>query len=152
MTLQIEGHVDDRDTIIAGLRSQLAEVREELRQERVKSKQAQEGVQELQETLTPLYRGLAKIFGEIADIGLSNEQASSSPQSNHSAVWEAWKSRLGKPCAKIIEALQLHRTMNQTQIAIATGISRGNVPTYIFRINKAGLINKNGREYSLKEL
>jgi len=69
-----------------------------------------------------------------------------------SEVWNAWKSRLGIPCGKIIDALLTHGKLTSTQISIATGIQSGNVATYIYRINKAGILNKNGKEFSLKSI
>lgn len=130
------------------LRIQVRQLDEALRLERLKEEAAQAGVKELRKILNPLHKALGAVFGEMDAMQLGDEV--SSPKS--SAVWDSWKSRLGGTSAKIIDALMLHGSMNQTQIAIATGLSRTNMPTYIHKINKAGLIDKNGNEYSLKKL
>lgn len=131
------------------LKIQVRQLDEALRLERLKEEAAAAGVRELRKILKPLHKALAAVFGEIDAMQLGDE-ATASPRS--SAVWDSWKSRLPGAPAKIIDALLLHGSMNQTQIAIATGLSRSNMPTYIHRINKAGLIDKNGNEYSLKKL
>lgn len=69
-----------------------------------------------------------------------------------SKVWESWKQRLGGSCAKVIDALLTHKDLNTQQLAIATGLHRTTIPNLIFRLNKAGLINKNGGRFSLKSL
>lgn len=68
------------------------------------------------------------------------------------SVWESWKQRLGGQTAKVIDALLLHGEMNTTQIAIAIGTRRNNIPNLVFKLNQAGLINKNGGRFSLKQL
>jgi transcription initiation factor IIE alpha subunit len=68
------------------------------------------------------------------------------------AVWESWKSRLGGGCAKVIDALLLHGEMNTQQLAIACGCNRNTIPNLILKLNRAGLINKNGGRFSLKPL
>jgi hypothetical protein len=69
---------------------------------------------------------------------------------NH--VWENWKSRMPGAPAKVIDALLLHRDMSQQQLCIATGVPRGSMTNVISRLNRAGLISKNGGRISLKEL
>lgn len=150
--LQLEGNVvDTRDQEIATLRLQLRQMDEALRLERNKTGQMEAGVREVRSLLAPLHRSLRLLFGEMDAMEIKESPPSQIP-SAATAAWDAWKQRLGVPCGKIISALQVHRSMTQTQIAIATGIRSSNIPTYIFRINRAGLINKNGRELSLKEL
>lgn len=164
---QLSGHIDaevvDREAELQPLHDEIERLEGELRkmrQERDKARAdgmaAISAVSALREQLSGLYRALRAIFGEIDLVAEPEMSVGRSEQPSQggaaSAAWDAWKSRLGVPCGKIITALQLHRSMNQAQIAIATRIDRRNVPTYLSRINKAGLINKNGNEYSLKVL
>jgi hypothetical protein len=162
----LNGEVVDREAEFQPLRDQIEELQADLRkmrQERDKARAegmaAVSAVNALRDQLSGLYKAMRAIFGEIELVPEAEPQANPSlgrqePQagSHAAAAWDAWKSRLGSPCAKIISALQVHRAMTQTQISIATQINKKNIPTYIFRINKAGLLNKNGNEYSLKEL
>ena len=46
----------------------------------------------------------------------------------------------------------LHGDMNTQQLAIAIGQHRNSIPRLIYTLNKAGLINKNGGRFSLKQL
>jgi len=104
----------------------------------------------LRKQLAPLYRALQSVFGELDAIG-SNE-SESAPSPRVSAVWEAWKSKLGPQCARAIDALMLHSEMDTTRLAIAMGTNRRNIPNIIYKLNQAGLINKNGGRFSLKQL
>lgn len=136
-------------------RDEIRELRAELsraRADAAKSKhEATHALSALRKQLNPLYRALQAVYGEMDAIGVE-EGAATAPTSRMSAVWENWKSKMpGRP-AQIIDALMLHGAMNSTQIAIAIGIHRNNVPQLIFRLNKAGLIDKNGTKYSLKQL
>lgn len=143
---------DDRDTIIAGLRQQLREAREELAQERAKGGQVERGALALRTVLTPLYGALQHIFGETDAMGLSGPPADThSPQK--SAVWEDWKSRLGGMAAKAIDALLLHRELNTDQLMIHLRTSRRQTAhDTVFKLNQAGIINKRDGKISLKEL
>ena len=136
------------------LREQLEDKEDELRRERRKTATMEQGIARLREALTPVYSGLQMIFGEIEATGVTSSSASaaSSPDSRITAVWESWKSRLGEGPAKIIDALLLHREMSTPQLAIATGYHRTSIPAIIYKLNKAGLLNKNGGRFSLKEI
>lgn len=106
----------------------------------------------LRKQLSPLYLALQGVFGELDRAGVEDSAASPTTNPRTDAIWASWKSKFpGKP-AMIIDALRLHREMNTSQIAIAIGSSRGNVPPMIFKLNKAGLLQKNGNMFSLKEL
>lgn len=147
---------DERELVIRGLRDHIRELEENLRVERKKAGVVEDGVREIRDILKPLYGGLQRLFGEVDAMGPSDTPVSTGrapvQQGSHiTKAWDMWKARLGAPCAKIIEALG-HGAMTQTQLSIATGINIKNMSTYIYKINKAGLISKNGNEYSLKEL
>lgn len=154
----IEGAIDVEpvdDSYEQELREERDALREELRRVRADLAEARRGTAHalgaLRKQLNPLYRALQSVFGELDAVGLDDSQPAAMP-SRTSAVWENWKSRMpGRP-AQIIDALLLHGAMNSTQIAIAIGIHRNNVPPLIFKLNKAGLIDKNGTKYSLKQL
>jgi DNA-binding MarR family transcriptional regulator len=78
------------------------------------------------------------------------ESPASSPQK--SAVWESWKQKLGPMPAKAIDALLMHGALTQTQLRIHVGCAAGSISDLVYRLNKAGIINKNGGKISLKEL
>jgi hypothetical protein len=137
------------------IREQLEDKEDELRRERRKTATMEQGVTRLREALTPVYSGLQLIFGEIEATGVTGSSGSSTaaaPDSRVTAVWESWKSKLGEGPSKIIDALLLHREMNTQQLAIATQYHRTSIPAFIHKLNKAGLLNKSGGRFSLKEL
>lgn len=127
---------------------QLNEAEDALRQERQKTAQTERGVQELRNVLNPLYSALQHIYGEINNMGVDSTPAST----KHSVIWESWKQKLGGLPAKAIDALLLHGEMSRTQLRIHVGCATGSVADLVYRLNQAGIINKNGGKISLKEL
>lgn len=128
----------------------------ELRDERRKNQAIEKGVGELRTILSPLYQALGMVFGQIDAMGFSGvEPSTSAPVTKSSPAWESWKQKMGanSAAAKIIDMLMLHGKLNNTQIRIHLGTSRmQTVYDAISKLNKAGLLNKNGDEFSLKEL
>ena len=116
--------------------------------------EATRALSSLRKQLGPLYRALQAVFGELEAAGVDDDPTftaeGTSPRTT--AVWASWKSRLPGGPAKIIDALLLHHEMNTQQLAIATGVHRNSIPAMIYKLNKAGLLNKNGGRFSLKSL
>jgi sugar-specific transcriptional regulator TrmB len=127
---------------------QLEEAEEALRREKRKTAAIEAGVQQLRTVLSPLYQALQMVFGEIEAMGISGD----SPTPRVSAVWESWKQKLGGQTAEAIDVLALHGEMNAEQLRIHLRCARTHVYNVISRLNKAGIINKNGGKISLKEL
>jgi hypothetical protein len=116
-------------------------------------------VARLRGKLEPLYRALQEVFGDIEDV--SPEESSAQPSSSAppmsadprtAAVWKSWKERLSPTAAKIIDALMQHGDANTQQLSILTGLHRTTIPKGIYELNKAGLINKSGGRFSLKQI
>jgi len=156
--------VDARDQEIESLRSEVRRLHRAVNDADVKAARAREdadrALSALRRQLSPLYRALQAVFGELDAAGVTDASSASSPTAGEtappnaraSAVWEAWKAKLGPSCAKVIDALLLHGEMNTTQLAIAVGMSRKPIPNLIYKLNQAGLITKNGGRFSLKTL
>lgn len=100
----------------------------------------------LNKRVDAITKGMAYAISET-----SSGDTASAPSRN-SAIWDSWKQRLGPTCGRFIDALLEHGSLNGTQLAIITKCGRQNVATYIHRLNKANLINKNGGLYSLKQI
>jgi hypothetical protein len=133
---------------LANRNQQLRELEQQLREERKKTHALEVGVAQLRQVLEPLFRGLQMVFGEI-DSMVSQSQ----PQPRKtSAAWDSWKQKLGGQTAKAIDALLLHGSLTQTQLRIHIGCARGSVPGIVYQLNKAGLINKDGNQISLKDI
>lgn len=107
----------------------------------------------LRKQLSPLYRAIQAVFGELDAAGVEDGTGPTQPVDARTAkIWESWKTRLGPTCGKAIDALLLQNDMNQQQLAIAVGISRQHASNIISKLNTTGLINKNGGRISLKQL
>lgn len=150
MPLLLEGKVDDRDFLISGLRAQVGELQQALQDERAKSKQIDHGAKQLRTVLNPLYYALKHVYGEIDTMGIGASEHSESPKA--SAVWESWKQKLGGQTAEAIDVLALHGEMNAEQLRIHLRCARTHIYNIIAKLNKAGIINKNGGKISLKTL
>lgn len=153
--LLLEGEVDNRDSVIDQLREENETLRGQVIELRAKVSLAERtnkaAVSKLRHQLEPLYRALQQVFGEIEVIAPAGGSAVLA-DSKVGAVWESWKSRLGQTTAKVIEALLTHGDLGTQQLAIITGLHRTTIPQAIYKLNKAGLINKNGGKFSLKQL
>lgn len=138
------------------LRDEIRELRRELSAAKSTASQAtreaSRATAELRRQLQPLYRALQAVFGELDSIGGSDDEPVTPGNPRVAQAWEVWKQKMRGQAAQIIDALMLHRELTSQQIAIHIGIHRKNVPQLIFKLNKAGLINKNGDRYSLKQL
>jgi hypothetical protein len=165
VTRLLEGEVvPDVDPEIERLRARVRGLERETADAKVEAKRAREDADRalsmLRKQLSPLYRALQAVFGELDAAGVTDDvpaesRAASSPNGPDvrvAAVWASWKSKLGGGAAKAIDALLVHSDLNTQQLAIATGLHRTTVPKVIYELNKAGLINKNGGRFSLKQL
>lgn len=109
----------------------------------------------LRKQLAPLFRALQAVFGELDAAGLEDAPAASGGGSSRvSAVWESWKQKLGSNTApaRVIDALLQHGELNVAQLKVAAKMANQTVYDAIHRLNKLGLINKNGGRFSLKSL
>ena len=160
---QLEGIIQAPSENTAELRREIRALEEELRQARLETAKAQSdlssmlrAIQALRQSLGPLYRALRGIMGEIElvspDEPTPEEAGRPAPSSAKAEVWAAWKAKLGLNCGRIIDALLTHGELSTTQLSITTGIDSSNVPKSIYKLNRAGLINKNGGRFSLKQI
>jgi len=153
--------IDSLERQVAKLRGELSDVRHELTRVREDSNRA---LTALRQQLSPLYRALQRVFGELDDAGVpevggpsaaasaSSSPGTATPDARVTAVWESWKSRLSPACGKVIDALLLHGELNSVQIKVAARLGTSTVSECITRLNKASLLDKNGGKFSLKAL
>jgi len=147
---------------IAELETQLRAMTRQRDDANRETKRAQEDAQRalsmLRTQLGPLYRALQAVFGELDAAGVTEDRrpepgdAPPAAPAKNVAVWEAWKQRMPPAVGKVIDALLLHGELNQVQIKVAARIGSSTVTDAVYKLNKAGLINKNGGRVSLKQL
>lgn len=151
------GHDDERDADLAALRDQIGRLQAELRTARAETaaakRQAEQALSALRKQLSPLYRALQSVFGELDAAGVEDTPVGTSAVSSRiDTIWASWKSKFpGKP-SMIIDALMVHGQMSISQIAIAIRSDRRNVPPMLSKLKGAGLLEKNGSMFSLKQL
>lgn len=144
----------ENDDALRELRDENRELRDQLREARaeitIAKRESARALSALRQQLNPLYRALQAVFGEIEASGISDDGPAPT-NARIAAVWENWKSKVGSS-AKLIDALLLHGEMNTSQLSVATGFHRTTIPAHVFKLNKLGLLNKNGGKFSLKQL
>jgi hypothetical protein len=131
----------------ANLREQVKEIRDEADREH---KATLRGVGELRRQLSPLYRALQAVFGELDVFADEGPTPAASPKV--SAVWESWKQKLPGKKAEVIQALLDHGEMTIPQLRVATHSGQQTVYDVTSALFRLGLLNKNGGKYSLKQL
>lgn len=152
---------DPRDARIEDLEDEVTNLRSALSRANVETVRAREdagrALGALRRQLSPLYRALQAVFGELDAAGV-DEPAAGGPvgpgtgNPRTAAVWEAWKQKLPPACGKVIDALLTHSELNQAQIKVAARLGTSTVSDVVYKLNKAGLINKAGGRVSLKSL
>lgn len=161
---RLAGVVDNRDDVISKQKQRIAELEQEnaaMRQDndelRSRQKAIEQGCQDLRGILFPLRKAVNLVFGEFDQLGVGDRLVSPAdsqgamPDSKRQ-VWEQWKERYPGIPARIIDALLIHGELNTTQLSIVVKCHHTNVPKAIYKLNKAGLINKNGGKFSLKQI
>jgi len=142
---------DDASDLVRILRQENHELRQRLSEaERDVARardEATSAVSALRQQLSPLYKALRMVFGEMDAI---SDEGASTHSTN--TVWEQWKQKLDKGSAKVIDALLTHKRMTRRQIAVATGYSPQNISNIISKLNKASLVTKDGDLISLRSL
>ena len=148
-----------RNQQLAAAEKMIGELESELAREKAKSRSVERGAQKLRQQLSPLYQALGMVFGEIETMGIGDSGESSSPSSSDprkAAVWDSWVEKLGGKdsfAGKMIVALLQHGALTSKQIAIHIGTKRmQTVYETTLKVNKAGILDKNGDRFSLKEL
>ena len=158
----LEGEVEDPALQrLEAMETELRQARQELRESRAETRQVRAStdaaLSALRRQLGPLYRALQAVFGELDVAGVEGgggESTTSSSTPKVTAVWESWKQKLGSNTApaRVIDALLQHGELNVAQLKVAAKMANQTVYDSIHRLNKLGLINKNGGKFSLKTL
>lgn len=104
----------------------------------------------LRQQLSPLYRALQAVFGEIEASGVADEPVAGN--SRVRALWESWKQKLPGHQSSFIDALLTHGEMSAPQLRVAMKCAHQTVYDTAAKLNKLGLLSKNGGKYSLKQL
>jgi len=149
----LEGNVDNRDALIEQLQEEVRTLTRDLliaKADAAREKRSNAtAVTAVRRQLQPLYQALASLFGELDKFEVVD---AAQPTAKHSTVWESWKSTLGGKQAEFIDLLLTHGEMTAAQFKAAAHCAIKTVYDTTFKLNKAGILNKNGGRFSLKEL
>jgi len=153
--LLLEGQVEPEEVgklrrTIKHLESDLSDAQGALQNERRQSAASKRALGVLRGQLEPLFRALQAIFGELEDVEIISEGETGNPRAD--AVWETWKRKLPGKQSEFIVAMREHGEMSVEQLRVTTHSAKQTVYETIHKLNRLGLINKNGGKFSLKEL
>lgn len=155
--LVLTGNVDNRDAIIAQLEEDNARLTRELITAKAEAKSAltanARAVAGLRKGLAPIFYPLKALFGEMEALGFDPSMSDISIPNGAAKndKWELWKKKLGGKQAEFIAAMQEHGEMTVQQFKVSTRSGSSTIPQIIYKLNKLGLIQKNGNRYSLRE-
>lgn len=132
------------------LRREIERLVNELRRTEGELKQAQNEALAARQATGNLRRLLAPLWGEVQALG-DDSPITTNLQGN--SKWEAIKARNAGKAAEAIDVLLIHGSMNTNQLSAALKMGyescRVNV---VDKLRRQGLLVKNGRDLSLKEL
>lgn len=166
----IEGEVLlDANPELDRLRTKVRTLERDLDDARLEARRAREDADRalsmLRKQLSPLYRALQAVFGELDAAGVTDstvpDPQSAGPGATHgieprvAALWASWKQKLGgadSAPSRVIDALLTHGEMNVAQLRVAGKMAQQTVYDSVSKLHKLGLLNKNGGRYSLKQL
>lgn len=131
------------------LEAELDAAHEALRSAREQSAAANRALRTLRKQLDPLHNALSLVYGELDAAGSENEVNTATPKSQ--AIWQSWMQKLGGKQAEFIQVMLEHGEVTVQQFKVMTHSGTSTIPQIIYKLNKLGLINKNGGKYSLKE-
>jgi len=158
----LEGHPDPEEPArlrreIIGLEKELADAKAEAATVRQQSSDAIHAIRALRKQTEPLYMALKMIHGEMSRVDAnenSTEDGSTPNNSKHDgridARAEFWKQKLGGNQAQFITLLLEHGEMTTAQLVAAAHCGKTKVGSVIYKLKKAGILNKNGGRFSLK--
>jgi hypothetical protein len=154
---QPEHETDNRDRIIAAMEQEIRSLKLELGDARRDAEnarhQAERAVANLRKQLTPFFRAMQVLFGEMDAIAPEVDAGYTSAMPDKKrAVWESWKQKLGGKKAEFVQAMLDHGEMTAAQLRVATHCGTRTVPDVIYALKSLGLVKKNGSKYSLAEL
>lgn len=142
---ELERLQDENDDLRRELREAKAEVERATRH-------AAHAVSALRRQLAPLYKALQMVFGELETIQTEGEDRPDPLRNKSAAIWESWKQKMPGMAATFITILLEHGEMNAAQLRVAARCGNQTVYDTIHRLNKVGLIVKNGGRFSLRQL
>lgn len=143
-----DARIDELERENRRLNSALAQALSDVRTAEARMGRA---VSTLRKQLSPLYRALADVFGELDQIG-DTAPPEMRASSGNAAAYEQWKQKLGKACARVIDALLTHGPLDNKALVLATGYDRTTLPRPIAKLRQAGLLLTRDGKYVLREL
>jgi hypothetical protein len=137
---------------IVGLERELQEAKDEAAKAKQAAADSIHAIRALRKQTEPLYLALKMIHGEISRVDAEqiNTSADSVSTGKLSPKMEMMKRSLGGRQAEFIDFLS-HGPMTTAQLSAAGKCHRDTVAQVIHKLTRAGLIDKAGGKFSLRE-
>lgn len=138
---------------LTGVRAERDQLRHEVGELKTQLKQQAQVTILVRKHMGPFYQVLRAMFGEIDKLGPETVTEDAPPTTNGaSPKWESWKQKMPGSPAEVITSLLEHGEANVKQLCVLCKRGENTIYSAIVRLNKAGLLSKNGGKYSLKAL
>lgn len=144
----LEGRVepsadDDLRDRVAELENEVASLRHEIKT------MGRENAKVIARLLSPLWKALEPIFGELADVGV----AEAAPPNSRATAWESVKARLQPRHRQVIDVLLLQGEMTRRQISSAIQMNYNNCTNNVIGpLLRQGWLIEVGGKIALKQL
>lgn len=150
------GYIDMGPEEIEKLKREKATLEQDLAIARLEAKHAkanaEQSVSNLRRQLEPLFMAFKQLFGEMDAIAPNASPSAGATPSTSNPKWEVWKQRFPGKGSQIIDLLLIQQQMNVRQLCAALKCDPRTLAQYIHKLTKADLIQKNGKDYSLKPI
>lgn len=152
----LEGRVEPEE--VTWLRREIVGLEAELKAAKDERDMAKQAIQDsahviriFRERFGPFFEFLKFLFGEASRVDAGIGNASHASGGNLSPKWEMLKQKLGGRQAEFIDLLG-HGEMTAAQLRAAAHCDIRTAYSVIEKMKGAGLVNKNGAKFSLKEI
>lgn len=143
--------IDAEVTELDELREEVRQLKRDLATARAETatarREATAAMGALRKQLSPLYRALQMVFGELDAAGIDEQGANV----RTSGAWDEWKTRLGPGCAKVIDTLLLGGEMTIQAITVSAHMGKRTVYEATAKMGQVGILVRNGNKFSLKK-
>lgn len=147
---------DDRDELKrenARLKRENDDLHLEVQKAKNESRNALRAMAALRDALSPTFRGLKLVFGELESVDLPEAVApgiaSAAPRTS-AGMFEGIKARVSPKQAELIGAIEVAGAMTMTQLQAFTGGRISTIKDSIYKLRDMGIVVRNGEKWALK--
>lgn len=143
-----QAHIARLEQRVRDLERELADKDQQIDQSR---HLVEQGARSLRRALSPVYKALQQVFGDIDTLVPEARGAAPSQDPVLGApYWDTWKSRVSPAAGRVIDLLRATPNMNQSQISAAVKMDPRTVSKSLGQLRSVGVLRSNGGLHALQ--